>query len=184
MSDLNNLFLDYCNSNGFEVNQGQIQIIKQFENFKDEYLNSSFLDFLRVKKKKIGNLFTWRCRCRQNYVTKFFFDSIKIKKQRLHFNEFMIKFHDFKFNNSNQDKIIKSFVEELKKNLNLIYFDEFQVTNIVDAMILGRLFQEIFSQNIFVFFHRILKLKICIRMDFKEINLFHLLKYLRDIVLN
>ena len=55
MSDLNNLFLDYCNSNGFEVNQGQIQIIKQFENFKDEYLNSSFLDFFKSKKeKKLG----------------------------------------------------------------------------------------------------------------------------------
>ena len=30
----------------------------------------------------------------------------------------------------------------------LIYFDEFQVTNIVDAMILGKLFDKIFSENI------------------------------------
>ena len=44
MSSLNDRFLDYCKSNGFEVNQGQIQIIKQFENFKDKYLDSSFLD--------------------------------------------------------------------------------------------------------------------------------------------
>ena len=32
--------------------------------------------------------------------------------------------------------------------MNLIYLDEFQVTNIVDAMILGKLFEVIFSENI------------------------------------
>ena len=30
----------------------------------------------------------------------------------------------------------------------MIYLDEFQVTNIVDAMILGKLFEKIFSENI------------------------------------
>ena len=32
--------------------------------------------------------------------------------------------------------------------MNLIYLDEFQVTNIVDAMILGKLFEKIFEENI------------------------------------
>ena len=40
------------------------------------------------------------------------------------------------------------FVKNLKKKYELIYLDEFQVTNIVDAMILGKLFEEIFSENI------------------------------------
>jgi cell division protein ZapE len=50
----------------------------------------------------------------------------------------MINFHDFTFKNKGNDKenIIDKFVNRLKKNYELIYFDEFQVTNIVDAMIL------------------------------------------------
>ena len=36
----------------------------------------------------------------------------------------------------------------LKKKYELIYLDEFQVTNIVDAMLLGKLFEVIFLENI------------------------------------
>ncbi len=44
--------------------------------------------------------------------------------------------------------MITFFVKNLKSKFSLIFLDEFQVTNIVDAMILGKLFQEIFNQNI------------------------------------
>jgi len=62
----------------------------------------------------------------------------------------MLNFHDFV--NSRKEKkeqnIINLFVKNLKSKASLIYFDEFQVTNIVDAMILGKLFEEIFKENI------------------------------------
>ena len=44
--------------------------------------------------------------------------------------------------------IINLFVRDLKKKASLIYFDEFQVTNIVDAMILGKLYEQIFKEDI------------------------------------
>ena len=48
----------------------------------------------------------------------------------------------------------KEFIDfkKLKSKSKLIYFDEFQVTNIVDAMILGSLFKKIFDENIKVLF--------------------------------
>ena len=42
--------------------------------------------------------------------------------------------------------------KKLKNKSKLIYLDEFQVTNIVDAMILGSLFKKIFDENIKVLF--------------------------------
>ena len=77
----------------------------------------------------------------------FVYDRLEIKKIRLHFNEFMINFHNFNHKNKKINSI-KSFVRNLKNKYNLIYLDEFQVTNIVDAMILGKLFEIIFSENI------------------------------------
>jgi cell division protein ZapE len=83
-------------------------------------------------------------------ILDFFFNLINQKKQRLHFNEFMLNFHDFVHDNKdkNEENVITIFAKDLKSKFSLIFFDEFQVTNIVDAMILGKLFQEIFNQNI------------------------------------
>jgi cell division protein ZapE len=47
----------------------------------------------------------------------------------------------------NQDNSLFGFVKSLKK-YQIIYLDEFQVTNIVDAMILGKLFETILNENI------------------------------------
>ena len=50
--------------------------------------------------------------------------------------------------NKKEENIISLFVKDLKSKVSLIYFDEFQVTNIVDAMILGKLFEQIFKEDI------------------------------------
>jgi cell division protein ZapE len=72
----------------------------------------------------------------------------------------MISFHDFIYQNKNNKKenIIDKFVNKLKRKYKLIYFDEFQVTNIVDAMILGNLFKKIFDENLKVIFSSNIKI--------------------------
>ncbi len=62
----------------------------------------------------------------------------------------MINFHEFVHKRKEIDKSnsIDAFVKRFKEECELVYFDEFQVTNIVDAMILGRLFKKMFNENI------------------------------------
>ena len=83
-------------------------------------------------------------------ILNFFFDQIDQKKLRQHFNEFMLSFHDFvhERKDKNEENVINQFVKNIKSKASLIYFDEFQVTNIVDAMILGKLFDQIFKEDI------------------------------------
>ncbi|MGB1097134.1 MAG: AFG1/ZapE family ATPase, partial [Acholeplasmataceae bacterium] len=44
--------------------------------------------------------------------------------------------------------MLRCVTKNLKSKASLVYFDEFQVTNIVDAMILGKLFEQIFKEDI------------------------------------
>ena len=153
--NLKKSFLFFCENQKFEINQSQLKII---DNLKVFYLNNFKQNFLKkIFKKKTDNLgfyFVGEEGVGKTMILNFFFNELKEKKLRLHFNEFMITFHDFIFQNKNQDKKngIDSFVKDLNKKADIIYFDEFQVTNIVDAMILGKLFQRIFEEKIKVIF--------------------------------
>ena len=153
--NLKKSFLFFCENQKFEINQSQLKII---DNLKVFYLNNFQQNFLKkiFKKKKnnLGFYLVGDVGVGKTMILNFFFNELKEKKLRLHFNEFMITFHDFIFQNKNQDKKngIDSFVKDLNKKADIIYFDEFQVTNIVDAMILGKLFQRIFEEKIKVIF--------------------------------
>ena len=154
-------FRNYCKKNNLEINPSQINLIKKLNIFYSTNFNKSLLKkFFSKKDAKPGFYLQGEVGVGKTMILNFFFDNLNHTKQRLHFNEFMISFHDFVFQNKENKKenIINKFVQKLKKKYQLIYFDEFQVTNIVDAMILGNLFKKIFDQNIKVIFSSNIKI--------------------------
>ena len=124
-------------------------MIKYFENLLIFEMNLFFSFFSKEVSKKSFYL-CGDVGVGKTMILDFFFNLLDQKKQRLHFNEFMLNFHNFvhENKNKNEENVVSIFVKDLKSKFSLIFLDEFQVTNIVDAMILGKLFQEIFSQNI------------------------------------
>ena len=140
----------FCNSKNLEINQNQIKTIQILENFYNENFYTSIFNFFKKENNKKGFYLHGGVGVGKTMILDFFYNLLPKKKLRLHFNEFMLNFHDFVHENKNREdeNIINLFVKDLKSKALLIYFDEFQVTNIVDAMILGKLFDKIFSENI------------------------------------
>ncbi len=159
--NLNKSFLRHCEDKQFEINQNQLDVINKLENFYQRNFKQSFFKkIFRKTNYKLGFYLVGDVGVGKTMILNFFFDKLQKKKVRLHFNEFMIKFHNFIFENKSKDKEsgIGHFVRNLSKDTEIIYFDEFQVTNIVDAMILGKLFQKIFEKNIKVIFSSNIKI--------------------------
>ena len=146
-------FLKHCENNVYEINQRQLSIIDNLlDYYKDNFDQSLLNKIFKKNNYRPGFYLVGDVGVGKTMILNFFFDQIKNKKLRLHFNEFMIQFHDFIFKNKDKENTIEFFIKDLKKKTELIYFDEFQVTNIVDAMILGKLFKRIFEENIKVIF--------------------------------
>ena len=151
MKNFKSNFLRYCSVNKLKINNNQIEVIGLLKIFYDNcFKKYFFLRFFTKKSKILGFYLSGDVGVGKTMLLNFFYSSLSIPKQRLHFNQFMINFHDFTHNREEIDKgnSIASFVNKMKKECELIYFDEFQVTNIVDAMILGRLFETMFNENI------------------------------------
>ena len=116
------LFLNYCKKNNLEVNPNQIDLIKELNNFYTLNFDKSFLKLLFLNKDyKSGFYLQGDVGVGKTMILNFFYENLKFTKQRLHFNEFMISFHDFVFQNKKDKKenIIDKFINKIKKkNMN------------------------------------------------------------------
>ncbi len=151
--NLKKLFLNHCDIEQYEINKNQLDLINYLENYYKTNFKKSFFDkIFKNEDNRLGFYLVGDVGVGKTMILNFFFDKLENRKLRLHFNEFMIGFHNYTFQNKDKENRIDNFVKDLSKKAEILYFDEFQVTNIVDAMILGRLFKRIFEEKIKVIF--------------------------------
>jgi cell division protein ZapE len=149
-----------------ERDEAQLAIVEKMTRLEErilEYLSrkSSALDWLFASREQpIKGLYIYGEVGRgKTMLMDLFFDSSPVeRKRRAHFHEFMLDVHEriylirqkMKFGEHEGKDPIELVAEQLAAEAWLLCFDEFHVTDIGDAMILGRLFGRLFERGIVV----------------------------------
>ncbi|MBD1565256.1 cell division protein ZapE [Vibrio sp. SA48] len=146
---------------GFQHDDAQAQAVDALDllyHQLQDYLNqpvvtfSAFQKLLGRKAPQVippKGLYFWGGVGRgKTYLMDTFFESLPTpKKMRVHFHRFMHRVHDELKLLDGVEEPLDKVADKFKSEVEIICFDEFFVSDITDAMILGTLFQALFKRG-------------------------------------
>jgi cell division protein ZapE len=140
---------------GYKADAAQRAAVERLQRLYGELL--SFKAQRRTKLRKLfihpdlpRSVYLWGGVGRgKSFIMDCFFDALPYKrKRRVHFHAFMQEIHAALRVHQSEDDPLARVVDDLEKQVRLLCFDEFHVSDIADAMILGRLLQALFERGV------------------------------------
>lgn len=143
----------------FQRDQAQENAVKHLQRLYEDLIerpspkkglvNKALKIFASQPTKPIKGLYFWGGVGRgKTYLVDTFHDALPIeKKMRVHFHRFMHRVHQELKSLDKQSDPLKIVAKRIASETDVICFDEFFVSDITDAMLLGTLFEELFSYN-------------------------------------
>ncbi|MFN5351025.1 MAG: cell division protein ZapE [Alphaproteobacteria bacterium] len=153
-------YKDYIAKNNLLEDENQKQIITLLDEFSKTILQNNkrnFITRLFKKETKQGFYIYGGVGRGKSLIMKLFLNEFEQKHKEVktsyqHFNQFMRMVHK-EINSiktgSTEDKLTL-VAKKISAKIQLLCFDEFQINDIADAMIISRLFQALFELGLFV----------------------------------
>jgi cell division protein ZapE len=166
MSAIGARYTALVESGSIEADPGQLRLVERLAKLEDSLADfhraakSSALGWLMARRPADPpkGLYLWGDvgRGKTMLMDLFFEGATVVRKRRVHFHAFMADVHErvrrfrekLKSGELSGEDPIHLAADEIANETTLLCFDEFHVTDIADAMILGRLFERLFAHRL------------------------------------
>ncbi len=136
----------FVENNFIKKNKDQIEFLKQADNVWSSFSKTN----LFFKDKIFEGIYLYgQVGTGKTFLLNLFYQNTKIGK-KIHFNNLMNEIHEQIKKSANKELAIENYVKNLSRDFKIIFIDELHIFNIVDALIIKKIFNYFSKYKIFI----------------------------------
>ena len=144
--DVIDQYNSFVENNFIKTNNLQIEVLQKLKQTWSDYKKNKFFS----KSKKNNGVYLYgTVGTGKTFLLNLFYQNLKVGK-KIHFNNLMIEIHEAIKRSNNKEKAIENYVKDISKKHRLLFIDEMHIFNIVDALIIKKIFFLLIKHKIFL----------------------------------
>ena len=136
----------FVENNFIKSNRSQLDVLKKIDTI---WNNNKKPNFFSNSNKKNGIYLYGKVGTGKTFLLNLFYQNSKVGT-KIHFNNLMIEIHRVTKDSSSKDEAIEDYVKNLGKKFKILFVDEMHIFNIVDALIIKKIFFFLSKYKIFL----------------------------------
>ncbi|WP_281967154.1 cell division protein ZapE [Roseovarius nanhaiticus] len=153
MKTMPDIYADKVNSGALTADPAQEAVLPEFERIRAALAEPQSKGWFRKAPEPPKGLYMWGGVGRgKSMLMDMFAASLDVPNRRVHFHAFMQEIHAgiHAARQEGREDAVAPVAAKVAEDVRLLAFDEMQITDITDAMIVGRLFQALFDAGVVV----------------------------------
>ncbi len=144
--DVIDQYNSFVENNFIKSNDEQLEVLKKLNSV---WSSNKKNNFFSNTNKKHGLYLYGKVGTGKTFLLNLLYQNSKVGK-KIHFNNLMIEIHKVVKDSTSKDKAIEQYIKGISKKFKLLFIDEMHIFNIVDALIIKKIFYLLTKYKVFL----------------------------------